>query len=170
VRRKLWNPAPFWIPNVAAIPQEISGTAQRLTMNCPQMPKALKPFGVWTPSAWACILAGLAAIAMAPVAGVGQTPSQPQDSHLRAAAIFAPAPKPQAPSQAQQAISQQAVTDGAPASAQPANPVVLQTAALLKLATDLKAEMDKTTRDMLSVGVVRKAGEIERLAHQVRNR
>jgi hypothetical protein len=155
---------------LAAIPQEISGTAQRLTMNCRQMPKALKPFEAWTPPVWACILAGLAAIAMAPVAGTGQTPSQSQDSHLRAAAISSTNPKPQAPSQAPQADGQQAVADGAPASAEPAKPVVLETAALLKLATDLKAEMDKTTRDMLSIGVVRKAGEIERLAHQERTR
>jgi len=39
---------------------------------------------------------------------------------------------------------------------------------LLKMATDLKAEVDKTTKDTLSVGVVRKAGEIEQLAHKVR--
>jgi hypothetical protein len=42
-------------------------------------------------------------------------------------------------------------------------------AALLKLATDLKAEVDKTTKDELSVTVVRKAGEIEQLARKVRD-
>jgi type VI protein secretion system component VasF len=39
---------------------------------------------------------------------------------------------------------------------------------LLKMATDLKTEVDKTTKDTLSVTVVRKAGEIEQLAHKVR--
>lgn len=39
---------------------------------------------------------------------------------------------------------------------------------LLKLAAALKTEVDKTTKDTLSVTVVRKAGEIEQLAHKVR--
>jgi len=43
-----------------------------------------------------------------------------------------------------------------------------QAAALLKMATALKTEVDKTTKDTLSVTVVRKAGEIEQLAHKVR--
>ncbi|MGB0082557.1 MAG: hypothetical protein WBP90_13610 [Terracidiphilus sp.] len=36
------------------------------------------------------------------------------------------------------------------------------------MATDLKTEVDKSTKDMLSVGVVRKAGQIEQLARKVR--
>lgn len=43
-----------------------------------------------------------------------------------------------------------------------------EAASLLKMATDLKAAVDKTTKDTLSVGVVRKAGAIEQLAHKVR--
>jgi hypothetical protein len=43
-------------------------------------------------------------------------------------------------------------------------------ALLLKLATDLKAEVDKTTTDMLSLTVIRKADEIERLAHNVKEK
>ena len=38
------------------------------------------------------------------------------------------------------------------------------------MATDLKAEVDKTNKDTLSVSVVRKAGAIERLAHDVRGK
>jgi hypothetical protein len=41
---------------------------------------------------------------------------------------------------------------------------------LLKLATELKAEVDKTTKDMLSVSVIRKADEIERLAHNMKEK
>jgi len=41
---------------------------------------------------------------------------------------------------------------------------------LLKLATDLKAEVDKTTKDTLSLNVIRKADEIERLAHNVKGK
>jgi hypothetical protein len=41
---------------------------------------------------------------------------------------------------------------------------------LLKLATDLKAEVDKTNKDTLSLIVIRKAEEIERLAHNVKEK
>ncbi len=41
---------------------------------------------------------------------------------------------------------------------------------LLALAVALKAEVDKTNKDMLSVSVVRKAQEIEKLARAVRER
>jgi hypothetical protein len=43
-------------------------------------------------------------------------------------------------------------------------------AKLLKLATDLKAEVDKTNKDTLSLNVIRKADEIERLAHNVKEK
>lgn len=41
---------------------------------------------------------------------------------------------------------------------------------LLKLATDLKAEVDKTSKDTLSLSVIRKAEEIEKLARSVREK
>ena len=43
-------------------------------------------------------------------------------------------------------------------------------AKLLKLATELKAEVDKTNKDTLSLGVIRKADEIEKLAHSVKEK
>ena len=43
-------------------------------------------------------------------------------------------------------------------------------ARLLKLATELKSEVDKTTKDTLSLGVIRKAEEIEKLAHAVKEK
>jgi type VI protein secretion system component VasF len=46
--------------------------------------------------------------------------------------------------------------------------IVSECADLLKMATDLKSEVDKTTKDTLSIAVVRKAGAIEQLAHKVR--
>ncbi len=46
--------------------------------------------------------------------------------------------------------------------------VAKQCADILKMATELKAEVDKSRKDQLSVPVVRKAGEIEQLAHKVR--
>lgn len=41
---------------------------------------------------------------------------------------------------------------------------------LLKLANTLKAEVDKTTADTLSLAVIRRADEIEKLAHKMRTK
>jgi len=43
-------------------------------------------------------------------------------------------------------------------------------AKLMKLAADLRAEVDKTTRDTLSLNVIRHADEIEKLAHSVKEK
>ena len=43
-------------------------------------------------------------------------------------------------------------------------------AKLLKLATDLKAEVDKTNQDTLSLSVIRKADAIEKLARDVKEK
>ena len=43
-------------------------------------------------------------------------------------------------------------------------------ARLLKLATDLKVEVDKTNKDTLSLNVIRKADEIEKLAHNAKEK
>lgn len=42
-------------------------------------------------------------------------------------------------------------------------------AKLVKLATELKADVDKTTKDQLSVAVIKKADEVEKLARKVRD-
>jgi hypothetical protein len=46
--------------------------------------------------------------------------------------------------------------------------LVADTARLLELATELKAEVDKSNKDTLSLDVVRKADAIEKLAHSVK--
>jgi hypothetical protein len=46
--------------------------------------------------------------------------------------------------------------------------VASECADLLKLATDLKADVDKSSKDELSIAVVRKAGEIEQHARKLR--
>jgi len=43
------------------------------------------------------------------------------------------------------------------------------TAKLLQLANELKAELDKSTKDTLSLGVMKKAEQVEKLAHKVRD-
>jgi hypothetical protein len=45
-----------------------------------------------------------------------------------------------------------------------------QSKALLQMATELKSEVDKTNKDTLSMQVIRKAEELEKLAHSVRAR
>jgi hypothetical protein len=79
-------------------------------------------------------------------------------------------------SRAQTPTAQAGANALAGANPQPAMPdprqkqIADDSANLLKLATALKAEVDKTTKDELSVAVVRKAGEIEQLAHRMRTR
>ena len=48
--------------------------------------------------------------------------------------------------------------------------LVKDTDHLLALATDLKAEVDKTDKNVLSVEVVKKADEIEKLARNVKDK
>jgi predicted metalloenzyme YecM len=43
------------------------------------------------------------------------------------------------------------------------------TAKLLQLANELKVEMDKSTKDTLSLSVVKKAEQVEKMAHRVRD-
>jgi hypothetical protein len=49
-------------------------------------------------------------------------------------------------------------------------PISEQSAILVKMAAELKAEVAKTNKDTLSMLVVRKAEAIERLAHSVREK
>ena len=48
--------------------------------------------------------------------------------------------------------------------------LVEDTQKLLALANELKADVDKSTKDTLSLDVVKKADEIEKLAHSVREK
>lgn len=60
---------------------------------------------------------------------------------------------------------------GSPAATIPAphlKGVAAQCASLLQMATNLKAEVDKTTKDVLSMDVVREAGQIEETAKKMR--
>ncbi len=48
--------------------------------------------------------------------------------------------------------------------------LVEDTNKLLELATDLKTQVDKTNRGIMSIDVIKKAEEIEKLAHSVKER
>jgi len=48
--------------------------------------------------------------------------------------------------------------------------IAQESAKLLKLATELKAEVDKTDKDTLNLKVIRQADQIEKLAHGVKEK
>ena len=48
--------------------------------------------------------------------------------------------------------------------------LVSDTQKLLALATELKTDVDKSNKDMLSIEVIKKAEEIEKLAHSVKEK
>ena len=70
----------------------------------------------------------------------------------------------------QAAPAQAAMPEASDAAGERKKQIAEQSADLLKLANSLKAEMDKTSKDTLSVTVVRRAGEIEQLAHRMRSK
>jgi hypothetical protein len=73
--------------------------------------------------------------------------------------------------QANQINDQQSKKDSfEAANAQRKKEINADSAKLLKLATELKAEVEKTNKDTLSIGVIRKADEIEKLAHSVKEK
>ena len=112
-----------------------------------------------------CLLACCATLAVAAGAGL-----------LRGHAQSAPAPAPTTPAGAPEKVA----SAPAPAAGRQEKPpsgnanetqqqqIASECADLLKMATDLKSEVDKSTSDTLSITVVRKAGAIEQLAHKVR--
>ena len=69
--------------------------------------------------------------------------------------------------------TQEKATDDQHAATQPVNErqkkLAADTDKLLALATDLKKQVDKTNKDILSVDVVKKAEEIEKLARSMKN-
>lgn len=121
----------------------------------------------WWPASL-CILALLVALL---VAGVGLR-------HVRAQSD-PPAQTNATASEKPPAALENSQADASSSSAKPhdsASPeqirrrqVASECANLLKMATDLKAEVDKTTKDELSLAVVRKADEIEQFARKVRD-
>jgi hypothetical protein len=109
-----------------------------------------------------CLLACCAALAVA--AGAGLFRSHAQSASAPAAA--APEKTASAPSPA--GGQQPTPPAGIAADEAQKQQIASECADLLKMATDLKTEVGKTTKDTLSITVVRKASEIEQLAHKVR--
>jgi len=113
---------------------------------------------------WIGVLAGAAAIAIAPTAGGGlqQNASLNPPSEQSSAPGSNPANGANDPQTSTKSLDA--------ANAERKKLVADESARLLKLATDLKAEVDKTTKYTLSLNVIRKADEIERMARDVRKK
>jgi hypothetical protein len=98
--------------------------------------------------------------------GLSQQPAQAS----KAAAAEPPAAAP-LPTPAQAKVD--AAPDNARPAASPQTPQQKQladdTAKLLTLANELKKEMDKSSKDTLSLSVIKKAQEVEKLAHKVQD-
>jgi hypothetical protein len=122
-----------------------------------------------TRTLWMCVLAGLAIAAFAPVAGQGMLqsnpPSPPDAGHAPPASAPVVSDARGDPKDAPAA--QQSVPDP---NAEAKKQIADESARLLKLATDLNAEVNKSTQDTLSLAVIRKAAELERLAHDVKEK
>ncbi len=116
--------------------------------------------GATRPRSWLPIAACFLALAV--VGGGAQTGQQPSPG--------APAAVPSAGVQVQGRGGQVGQQKGVADSVERRNQLAEDSAKLLKLATDLKAEVDKTNKDMLSITVIRKAEAIQRLAHNVKER
>ncbi|MGO8932870.1 MAG: hypothetical protein ACLQDA_04100 [Terracidiphilus sp.] len=99
-------------------------------------------------------------------AGLGLIRTQAQES-FPLPAIDPPGAKASSPAAPARPASQPAQPQAGAGDASAAD-VAKQCADLLKMATDLKAAVDKSSAGTLSVTVVRKAGEIEQFAHKVR--
>jgi hypothetical protein len=124
---------------------------------------------------WACGLASLAGVVL--LTGAAQsgqqqpstTPDKPSvtsEANQQPQANQTPDADDQEKPPEKQPAPQAAPTPGAEHKRQISD----DSAKLLTLAMALKAEVDKTNKDMLSLDVIRKADEIEKLAHNVRDK
>ena len=118
---------------------------------------------VWARRAWNFSLAVLVAMAIAQAAGqrVSRNVSQSPPPTVAASPSLAADTLATA---LKQGTKQPGGDTAAPV---PDTEIARDFANLLKLANDLKAAVDKSTKDTLSIPVVRKAGEIEKLARQL---
>jgi hypothetical protein len=98
-----------------------------------------------------------------------QPVNQPVDQPASAQGEQSPVPADATSLDPAVAAALAALPPGPPDSGDPRKVVDWECADLLKLATDLKVAVDKTTKDELSLSVVRKAGQIEQMAHKLRD-
>jgi sRNA-binding protein len=135
-------------------------------MKCPEdrsneFSRNRKPYS----KARVCGFLWLAAFAFGAVSlAAAQEPAQDGAAQAPVQAPAAQAPAAQTPTQAP-ADTPKPATPQTPQQKQLAD----DTAKLLSLANELKAELDKSNKDTLSLSVIKKAEQVEKLAHKVRD-
>jgi hypothetical protein len=112
------------------------------------------------PGSWIRGILGLAIFA-----AVSFVPAMGQSA--AGTAVQNPAPAAQTPDNPQGSTAKMSPQELA--DQQRKDQLAADTAKLLQLANELKAEMDKSTKDTLSLSVVKKAEQVEKLAHKVRD-
>jgi hypothetical protein len=114
---------------------------------------------------WIALLAGLAGVILVPVVSRGL---QVRDPGFR----YPPSVTRIPDANAQNEINGQDSKDKSyeAANAERKKQIADDSSRLLKLATELKTEVDKTNKDTLSLNVIRKADAIEQLAHDVKEK
>jgi hypothetical protein len=103
-------------------------------------------------------------------APAAQTPATKATPAPSAQTAPAPVKSSDAPRPAEAVAAEAATPAAIPLPTDPRQrQVAIECADLLQMATDLKGAVDKSTKDELSIEVVRKAGEIEQYARKVRD-
>lgn len=104
-------------------------------------------------------------LGLAPIAFGKENPkAQAAEAALPAVTQAEPAAKDTVAKQPAAAGKPDAVAQTAAVQASPQDPAAMETARLLKLATELKAAVNKSNKDILSIRVVKTAEEIEKLS------
>lgn len=127
---------------------------------------------------WSRAMASLAALAM--LGGFVATGQQTQTEQKQVIPSTTPRSHsvlftvgnrlPDANDQMENREHQTATKDYAAANLERKKQIADASATLVKLAADLKAEVDKSSKDTLSLSVIRKADEIEKLARAVKEK
>jgi len=119
-------------------------------------------FSPWMKTSRIGIALGLVAVAIIPTVGKALLQSGPRNLPEFLNRL------PDANDEEKMRQQKQTQQDFEAANAARKKQVAEQTAKLLKLATDLKEEVDKTGKDTLSLDSIRKADAIEKLAHNIK--
>jgi hypothetical protein len=118
----------------------------------------------WLKARQVGIVAGLVAVAMMSLAGKALLQNSPRNVPEFINRL------PDANDQERMRQEQKSDKDFAASNAIRNKQVSEETAKLLKLANDLKAEVDKAGKDTLSLNAIRKAEAIEKLAHNIKEK
>jgi hypothetical protein len=118
----------------------------------------------WLKARQVGILTGLVAVAMIPIVGKALLQNSPRNIPEFINRL------PDANDQAKMRQQQMSQQDFEAANALRNKQVSEQTAKLLKLANDLKVEVDRAGKDTLSLNAIRKADAIEKLAHNIKEK